>query len=147
RAKVKAAAHESLAKGDATAWFDRVYRDAQGAAGEVPWADLVPNPGLLQWIVRGSWDGCGDRALVGGCGLGAAAEYLSAGGCLVTAFDIAPTAIEWCKQRFPASRVRYEVADLLTYEGEFDFVFEAYTIQSLPPGSVERAQAIRVLST
>jgi SAM-dependent methyltransferase len=151
RGKVKAAAHESLAKGDAIAWFDRVYRDAQGATDAVPWADLAPNPGLLEWIKRGSFDGCGDRALVVGCGLGDDAEYLSARGCIVTAFDVAPTAVAWCKRRFPSSRVSYEVADLLappsSYANAFDFVFEAYTIQSLPPGSKERARAIRVLST
>jgi SAM-dependent methyltransferase len=151
RGKVKATAHESLAKGDALAWFERVYQDAQGTTGAVPWADLAPNPGLLAWIKGESWDGCGERALVVGCGLGDDAEYLSARGCHVTAFDVAPTAVAWCKKRFPTSRVDYVVADLLVapnaWTGAFDFVFEAYTIQSLPPGSKERASAIRVLST
>ena len=159
RGRVKAMAHESLGRNDPIAWFDRVYREARGQPGAVPWADLEPNPALLSWVklspggeaARSSWDGCGERALVVGAGLGDDAEYLSARGCDVVAFDVSDTAVAWCKERFPASRVRYEVADLLappaSYAGAFDFVLEAYTIQSLPPGSAERARAIDVLPT
>jgi SAM-dependent methyltransferase len=146
---VKALAHESLAKGDAVGWFDRVYEQAASDPSAVPWADLEPNPSLRSWWKKTSWDGCGDRALVVGCGLGDDAECLSARGCVVTAFDLSPKAIAWAKQRFPESRVTYVAADLLSspaeWRGAFDFVFEAYTVQSLPPGSAERARALAVL--
>jgi len=86
----------------------------------------------------------GRRALVVGCGLGDDAEHLSAIGLDVTAFDISPEAVAWCRRRFPNSRVNYQQADLLAppaaftlalpaeVTGAFDFVFEAYTLQSLP---------------
>ncbi|HEY8075085.1 MAG TPA: class I SAM-dependent methyltransferase [Labilithrix sp.] len=150
RAKVRDTAHASLARGDALAWFERVYEDAAGAAEAVPWADLAPNPELVAWTKSSGWDGCGERALVVGCGLGDDAAWLSARGCHVSAFDLSKTAIAWCEKRFPDSRVAWRVADLLAPPAEwsraFDFVFEAYTIQSLPPASDERRRAIAGLA-
>jgi len=65
------------------------------------------------------------------------AEELARRGLDVTAFDIAPTAIQWCRRRFPQSRVHYQVADLLNppleWTGAFDLVLESYTLQVLPP--------------
>ena len=46
------------------------------------------------------------------CGLGDDAEALAAAGWRVTAFDISPAAIAWCRERFPASPVDYQVQDL-----------------------------------
>jgi SAM-dependent methyltransferase len=144
---VKAAAHESLAHGDALAWFDRVYREARGDTSAVPWADLTPNPALVAWLDQ--LEG-GSTALVVGCGLGDDAECIASRGLRVTAFDLSATAVAWCRERFPATQVVYEVADLLApperYSGAFDLVFEAYTIQSLPPASEERSRAIAALA-
>jgi ubiquinone/menaquinone biosynthesis C-methylase UbiE len=67
-----------------------------------------------------------------GCGLGDDAEALAARGLDVTAFDISPTAIEWCRKRFPASKVAYKTADLFRADFSADFVLESYTLQSLP---------------
>ena len=91
------------------------------------------------------------RALVVGCGYGDDAEWLAAQGCEVTAFDISPSAIAHCRARFPGSPVRYQAADLLSPPGEWlesrsASIFEAYTVQVLPPGSAERATAIRMLA-
>ena len=91
------------------------------------------------------------RALVVGCGYGDDAEWLAAQGCEVTAFDISASAIARCRARFPGSPVRYQAADLLRPPADwldepFDLVFEAYTVQVLPPGSAERATAIRMLA-
>src|SRR4051812_20591736 len=145
RSKVKALAHESLATGDALAWFDRVYEEAAGATDAVPWADLAPNPALVSWLGP-AWEADSARVLVVGCGLGDDAEHFASFGAHVPAFDLSPKAVAWCMHRFPSSRVRYEVADLLApppgYRGAFDLVFEAYTIQSLPPGSAERAHGL-----
>jgi len=77
-----------------------------------------------------------EHVLVIGCGLGDDAEELSRRGFDVTAFDVAPTAIVWCRKRFPESPVNYITADILSPRQEwahtFDFIFEAYTLQSLP---------------
>jgi len=124
-----------LAAEDPEGWFDRLYREAAGDPAGIPWADLRPNPNLL------SWPGLerlapGTSACVVGCGLGDDAEELAARGLEVTAFDVSPEAIEWCRRRWPASRVDYLAADLFAlpheWVGMFDFVFEAYTVQPLP---------------
>jgi len=102
----------------------------------VPWANMTPNPELLSWLKAHAVDGTGQRALVVGCGLGDDAEALDAHGFNVTAFDISSEAIRWARQRFPDSKVHYKVADLFAapdaWNGSFDFVFECYTLQSLP---------------
>jgi hypothetical protein len=48
RKRVRARAHEALGRGDAVGWFDPLYRDAAGDIASVPWADLVPNPKLVE---------------------------------------------------------------------------------------------------
>lgn len=74
--------------------------------------------------------------MVIGCGLGDDAEILASLGYQVTAFDIAPTAIAWCKQRFPQSPVIYLVADLFAlapgWQRQFNLVYECRNIQALP---------------
>jgi 2-polyprenyl-3-methyl-5-hydroxy-6-metoxy-1,4-benzoquinol methylase len=70
--------------------------------------------------------------LVTGCGLGDDAEYLAGRGAEVTAIDLSPTAIAWCRERFPESKVCYETANLLEFSGEFDLTVEIYTLQAMP---------------
>jgi SAM-dependent methyltransferase len=137
-------ARVSLAAGDPTGWFEKLYTQADGDTGAISWADLAPNPNLLAWLDRERVAGNGRRALKIGCGLGDDAEELSRRGFLVTAFDVSHTAIDWCRARFPTSTVRYVVHDLLAarpeWDRSFDFVLESYTLQVLP--SEVRAAAI-----
>jgi hypothetical protein len=141
RRRVRALAHESIARGDAFGWFDALYKGAAGDPRAVPWADLRPNPTLVR--VANTLSAGVRSAVVVGCGLGDDAEHLAGRLEDVVAFDISPQAIAWCKERFPKSRVRYEVADVLAppaeWQDRFDFVFEAYTLQSLPPAERRRA--------
>jgi SAM-dependent methyltransferase len=134
RARELAAAY--VARGDAVGWFEVLYAEAGKESKKVPWADLGPNPNLVEWLETKAVTGKGRSALVVGCGLGDDAEFLVERGFTVTAFDIAPTAVAWCQNRFPHSAVRYEVADLLSlpsrWRQAFDFVLEAYTLQVLP---------------
>jgi ubiquinone/menaquinone biosynthesis C-methylase UbiE len=130
---VQGFARDAIARGEPLAWFEELYAAAQDER-EIPWADRRPNPGLVEWLeTHGGPQG---RALVVGSGLGDDAEALAARGLDVTAFDIAPTAIDWSRRRFPASPVDYRVANLFElpaeWEGAFDFVFEAFTLQALP---------------
>ncbi|MDP7130908.1 MAG: class I SAM-dependent methyltransferase [Planctomycetota bacterium] len=135
RDTVRALANEYLERNEPTAWFEKLYAMGKAQAVTIPWADMVPNPHLTEWLDRQQATGEG-RALTVGCGLGDDAEELSRRGYNVTAFDIAPTAIEWCRNRFPESEVDYVVADLFDTPSDwhmaFDLVFEAYTIQALP---------------
>lgn len=137
-----------LDRGDAFGWFDALYQQSAGNPDGIPWADLQPNPNLVEWLDREAVQGRGRKALVVGCGLGDDAEYLAAAGFDVAAFDISSTAIDWSRQRFPDSAVRYCVVDLFAppdaWLGGFDFVLEAYTLQTLPPDL--RADATATIS-
>jgi ubiquinone/menaquinone biosynthesis C-methylase UbiE len=126
----------SLATGDPTGWFDRLY--AAGAAGRVPlpWSRREPHPLLTEWAQCHHLAGEGKRAIVPGCGLGADAEYLAGLGFTTTAFDISPTAIRLARHRHPDSPVEYVTADLLhlprPWLRAFDLVAEIITVQALP---------------
>ena len=117
-------------------WFDNIFIKAKGDSNQVPWANMTASAYLKDWLKQNTEFEKGLKALVIGCGLGDDAEALAEKGFDVTAFDISPTAIDWCKQRFPNSSVNYVVADLFDlnhkWQRSFDFVFEARTIQSLP---------------
>jgi 2-polyprenyl-3-methyl-5-hydroxy-6-metoxy-1,4-benzoquinol methylase len=143
RERAQELAREHRARGDAFGWFERLYSEARGDQERVPWADEETNPLLADWLRTAAVDGRGKRALVVGSGLGDDAEGLARAGFAVSAFDLSPTAIEWCKKRFPKSPVDYRVADLFAapaeWSGAFDIVFECYTIHALPLGIRERA--------
>lgn len=129
-------AAESIKRGQPMDWFETLYGRAKGDEGGIPWADMTVNPNLQTWLEHKGVDAAGRKAMVVGCGLGDDAEALAALGFQVTAFDVSQTCIEWCRRRFPDSRVDYRVADLLSPPPEwrrtFDFVLEIYTLQALP---------------
>jgi SAM-dependent methyltransferase len=122
--------------------FEEIYARAGDDLASVPWARLGPHPLLVMWLDSpgspGGWPArpaAGPEALVVGCGLGDDAEELARRGYAVTAFDVSPTAIARCRERFPRSPVCYQVADLLNPPGEwggrFGLVVEINTLQSL----------------
>jgi len=121
---------------DPLGWFDSIYEYAEGDHKAVFWADLEPNPHLLVWLKEHPLDGKKKKAIAIGCGVGDDAEIMAEYGYDVTAFDIAPTAIELCKNRYKESSVTYLVADLFefsdTWLGAYDLVYECNTIQVLP---------------
>jgi SAM-dependent methyltransferase len=121
-------------RGEPDGWFEDFYARAGGDIKKVYWADLEPNPLLLGWLKEQPAP-AGKRAITIGCGLGDDAELLSQQRYQVIAFDISPSAIAMCRQRYPASRVDYRVSDLFNYPAEwrraFDLVYECNTIQIL----------------
>jgi SAM-dependent methyltransferase len=142
-------ASRAVAEGAPLRWFEQLYAAADDGTATAPWADLAVNPNLASWprLDPASMR----RALVVGCGYGDDAQWLAGRGCEVTAFDISPSAIARCQARFPGSPVHYQAADLLDPPAgwlaePFDLVVEAYTVQVLPPGSPERATAVRRLA-
>ncbi len=116
------------------AWFDDLYSEADRDPGSVPWARMGPHPFVAEWLAEHG-SGTGRSALVVASGLGDDAEAAAECGYRVTAFDVSPTALTWCAERFPDSAVEYLPADLLalpaSWAGAFDLVIEVYTIQSL----------------
>jgi SAM-dependent methyltransferase len=136
----KAEAH--IKNNNPLGWFEDVYASAQGNELVIPWASLSPNSFMRDWLDEHPFPR-GKKALVVGCGLGDDAEDLDRRGFQVTAFDISPTAIQWSRERFAKTRVHYEVLDLFQapprWRRSFDFIWEAYTLQSLLSPLKEKA--------
>lgn len=136
--KTRTLAESSLASGDPTGWFERLYAAAEDGEAVVPWDRGAPHRLLVDWMERRHPQGHGKRAVVIGSGLGEDAEYVASHGFTTVAFDIAPTAVDAARRRFPGSPVQYVVADLLDlpvrWREAFDLVIEIFTVQALPPG-------------
>jgi SAM-dependent methyltransferase len=136
-------ADESLAAGDPTGWFERLYVAAEQGDAVVPWDRPVPHQMLAEWADERALHGDGLTALVVGCGLGRDAEYLAGLGFDTDAFDISASAIEVARRRHPNSAVRYVVADLLdppsSWLASFDLVVESMNVQALPDPPRRRA--------
>ena len=137
RGIARALATQALQENRPLGWFEMLYQRAGSEQVPIPWADRVPNPNVVALLEERGIKGNDKLALKIGAGLGDDAEYLDALGFRVVAFDIAPTAIRLAQERFAASRVKYVVADLFQlpedWLGRFDFVWESYTLQVLPP--------------
>ena len=129
-------ARELARSEDPLRWFETFYCEAGDDLSQIPWADLEPNPHLVSWLDQETGGRAAGSALKIGCGAGDDAEELARRGFRTSAFDIAPRAIEICRERFPESAVEYSVANLLNppaeWIGAFDLVVESYTLQVLP---------------
>jgi SAM-dependent methyltransferase len=134
--------------GDPNGWFEDYYARAGGKIEAVHWADLAPGPCLTSWC-ESHPPHPESRAIVVGCGLGDDAEFLAGLDLQVTAFDISPSAIRMCGDRWPDSAVDYRVADLFTLPPEwkhgFDLVYECNTVQALRGNA--RGQAVSAISS
>lgn len=126
----------SLAEGDATGWFDKLYAEAEQGVAQIPWDRPQATPLLTEWAEQTALTGGGAAALVVGCGLGRDAEFVAARGFATTAFDISPTAVKLARDRYPGSPVDYAVADLFdpppAWRRGFALVIESNTVQALP---------------
>jgi SAM-dependent methyltransferase len=118
--------------------FEEIYARAGDELDAIPWAALAPSPELVAWLdsATAPRPDDGAPALVVACGLGDDAEELAGRGWRTAGFDVSPTAIARCHERFPDSAVEYEVADLFALParltGAFGLVVEIRTLQSLP---------------
>jgi SAM-dependent methyltransferase len=103
----------------------------------------------VRWADERAVRGEGRRALVVGCAFGDDAEFIASLGFDTVAFDVAPTAIDGARERFPNSTVDYRVANLLdppkAWRDAFDLVVESHNVQALPDSV--RPHAIRQVSS
>ena len=114
----------------ASEWFDGLYAENKESQENIPWAKQKVNP-LLQTYLDEKIEHEG-KALVIGCGLGDDAMALADAGYEVTAIDVSQTALDLAQARFPNANIDFKKQDIFEYDETFDFVFEAFTIQSLP---------------
>jgi len=119
----------------ASAWFNELYQEHKENHKNIPWARGAVNP-LLESYLSNKTETHTGKALVIGCGLGDDAYALDLAGYNVVAIDVSEVALELAKEKFPDSKISFELQDIfdmpLKYKEHFDFVFEALTIQSLP---------------
>jgi len=114
-------------------FFEGIYQQAQGNEKQIPWAELRVNPYLDEYLQMHLAEG---KAIVIGCGLGDDAVAMDDAGFDVTAIDISETAIKWCQEKYDYTNVNFQVQDIFALPdemlGQYDFIFESRTIQSLP---------------
>ena len=118
----------------ASAWFDGLYSEHKDNFDNIPWARQDVNPLLKSYLQEQKVHK--GIALVIGCGLGDDARAIEEAGYDVVAIDVSQTALDLAKSRFEKSTITFEKQDIFDmpqkYHHHFDFVFEAFTIQSLP---------------
>ena len=123
-------------------WFDQLYGMANRDPAIIPWARMTPNQKMMNWVEENCSAG---NALVIGCGLGDDAVGLENIGFDVTAFDISEHCVDWCKERFPNSKVEWLVADILDpkqeWYGNFDLIVEIHILQAIPDGGIREKAA------
>ena len=131
--------------GNPLRWFEDLYDSANGDSSQIPWARMEVNPILKDELEREYLEP--GRALMVGCGLGDDAIFLEQLGWEVVAFDLSPSCINWCKERFVNSSVIWEVADVTQppdeWLGEFDLVVEIHILQAIQIEA--RIEAAKVL--
>lgn len=114
--------------------FEEIYRNANGDAAGVPWADKAPRVKLAEFLE--AHPGNGSTAIDVGCGLGDNAALIAGASYRVTAFDLSPTAVAWAAKRQAGKGIAFQVGDIFrlpeAWQGRFDLVHETYNMQALP---------------
>ena len=114
-------------------FFENIYKQSQGDEEKIPWAEMQSDKFLQEYLNLHIGEG---KAIVIGCGLGDDAAALEDAGFDVTAIDISETAINWCQERYDYTDINFFVQDIFDLPshmlGQYDFIFESRTIQSLP---------------
>ena len=127
-------------------FFEKLYKESEGDEEKIPWADMQTDKHLAEYLEVNLGEG---KAIVIGCGLGDDAYALEEAGFKVTAIDISETAIDWAKERYDYTDINFQVQDIFALPsdmlGQYDFIFESRTIQSL--ALIHRNSIIKAISS
>lgn len=105
--------------------WDQAYQE-----NFTPWDKGQPSPPLVEFFERQELTG---RVLVPGCGVGHDVAFLLSRGLDAVGLDIAPTAIERAKARYPQLAERFVLGDLFELKDQFHAVVEHTCLCALPP--------------
>ncbi len=110
--------------------YDERYKTVHAAG--VSWASAEPTPIVLQTIEKYRL-GRSAKMLEIGCGEGRDAKALLEKGYDLTAGDISPEAIEYCKKRLPEYKDRFEIIDCVAgrHERRYDFIYAVAVVHIL----------------
>jgi len=118
--------------------YDERYKTAHAAG--VSWASTEPTPIVLKTIEKY----CPDRSaklLEIGCGEGRDAGAVLEKGYDLTATDISPEAIDYCRRTMPEHGERFVVLDCIAgeHEEKYDFIYSVAVIHMLVDDEDRRA--------
>ncbi|MDP2834497.1 MAG: methyltransferase domain-containing protein [Pseudomonadota bacterium] len=112
-----------------------VHWEEKYQANTIPWDRGASSPALHRWLEADAL--AHGRILIPGCGRGHEAMELARRGFLVTALDIAPTALKQLKTELVAAGLTAELvcADALSWQPDasFDAIYEQTCLCALPP--------------
>ena len=109
--------------------YDERYRAVHGMG--MRWSLDIQTPVVLDSIKK--YCKSNDAVLEIGCGEGRDAKAVLSYGCDLTAADISPDAIKFCKKEMPESKDRFIVLDCINgrLDKKFDFIYSAAVIHML----------------
>jgi len=110
--------------------------EARFQSDDAPWERHSVHPAAMDWVKNGALTP-GQHVLTPGCGRSEEPGYFAQQGLKVTATDIAPSAIQWQKDRFKALGVSAEAieTDALAWRPEtgFDALYEQTFLCAIHP--------------
>ena len=125
--------------------WDRYFAEAEQSGVPPPWeSDVVFS--ALPRIVQENLPG--GSAIELGCGASATSVWLAANGFDVTAVDISELALSRARRIYPASRVEWQLADILDeafalqHAGKYDLVFDMQCFHCLREVDENAAAAV-----
>ena len=110
--------------------YDDRYRQVHGR--DLQWASDEPSKVVSQVMAQYGITGA-HRILEIGCGEGRDAIHLLNAGYSLTATDISPEAIRYCRERWPEFRDHFQILDCIggELEEKFDFIYAVAVIHML----------------
>lgn len=110
--------------------YDDRYRQVHEK--KLQWASDVPTP-IVGQVMEHCSIGENAKLLELGCGEGRDAAALLVRGCQLTATDISPEAIRYCREKLPEYAEKFQILDCINgrLDEKFDFIYAVAVIHML----------------